>query len=138
MKHAASVRPEPGSNSPLSESLCPSEAKPKLLRKSKISTSLLLCSLPKTEHFRQLAPASHSCSTLLKSCPLILFVVESTGIIVFSYSIFKVQTLPNNITKLIVEATQRKLFSDFSQPQTVSNSSFKTLPHRNTLNFVVK
>ena len=27
MKHAASVRPEPGSNSPLSESLCPSIVK---------------------------------------------------------------------------------------------------------------
>ena len=70
MKHAASVRPEPGSNSPLSESLCPSEA-------------------------------FASCSTLLKSCPLILFVVESTGIVVFSYSIFKVQNLLNKLFNLI-------------------------------------
>ena len=63
MKHAASVRPEPGSNSPLSESLCPSLIQANCIR----------------------------CSTSFYLFVRLSSFVELTSIFVFSYSVVNVQ-----------------------------------------------
>ena len=79
MKHAASVRPEPGSNSPLSESLCP----------------------------RFLEANPENCSTLFnKSIATLALSVhyfllnQQVYLVVFSYSIFNVRSLLKSRSKV--------------------------------------